>query len=108
MVEIEITKHAYDRMKERYRFKKETVDKMALTAYENGIRHGDTTGGLSKYISGRVREYPYKGSRIVIYGEIVYIFIDVVKGQKARLITAFGIPNSLKSSALGKQKKKRG
>lgn len=107
-MDIEITKHAYDRMKERYRFKKETVDRMALTAYECGIKHSETTGGLNKYISGRVREYPHKGSRIVIYGEIVYIFIDVVKGEKARLITAFGIPSNLKSSVLGKQKRKRG
>ena len=107
-MDIEITKHAYDRMKERYRFKKETVDKMALTAYENGIRHGDTTGGLYRYISGRTRGYPMKGQRVIIYGEVVYIFIDVIKGKKARLITAFEVPNNLKPSALGKQKKKRG
>ena len=51
MIRINITKHAYDRMKERLGFSKKAAARMADVAYLEGISHRETNGRLNKYIS---------------------------------------------------------
>lgn len=104
-MDIVLTKHAYDRMRERFRYNRKAAERIATKAYENGILHGETTGQLYKYISGKAYAYLKKGTKILIYGEIVYIFIE--QPEHAKLITSFHLPKSLKNAALGLQERKK-
>lgn len=49
-MELLITKHAYERARERLRWRCNALDKMAILAFDNGIKHCDTKGALNKYI----------------------------------------------------------
>ena len=54
---IKITEHAYERAKERLRFKSEVLDKMAAVAYEEGLKHSESKGLLKKYITSLFFQY---------------------------------------------------
>ena len=111
MVRIEITKHAYDRMKERLGLNKKAATRMAEIAYSDGIKHGDTNGQLYRYISSQAYAYMKKGYCLKIYGEAVYCFVngkDEETGEKkSSLVTVWTIPQNLKNQVLGLQRKKK-
>lgn len=83
-----ITKHAKKRMKQRCGVNKKSMDRIAEIAYENGLKHGELTGNLKKYVDGLYLKHK-AGNQIRLYGDKVYIFHD------KRLITVFQIPNNL-------------
>lgn len=85
---MKITDHAYDRAKDRFRWKKKTIERMAKRALENGMSHKDTKGSLRKYFSG-LWDKNKSANNIRIYGENVYLFSGVT------LITLYRIPGSL-------------
>lgn len=109
--EIVLTDHAYMRIKERMGLSKEAAVRMAERAFCDGIDHSETTGRLHKYLAGEAYKYMKPGTRIVIYGEMVYCFVRLRTTKTiencALLITVIYIPNNLKSNALGLQKRKR-
>ncbi len=112
MVRIDITKHAYDRMKERLGLSKKAANRMAEVAYAEGIRHGETNGRLYRYISAQAYPYMKKGYCLKIYGEAVYCFING-KDEEAEetitsLVTVWVIPQNLKNQVLGLQRRKKG
>lgn len=111
MVRIEITKHAYDRMKEWLGLNKKAATRMAEIAYSDGIKHGDRSGQLYRYISAQAYAYMKKGYCLKIYGEAVYCFIngrDEETDEKiSSLVTVWAIPQNLKNQVLGLQKKKK-
>lgn len=43
-----ITEHAYERAKERLKWKSKVLDKMAEKAFLEGIKHKDTKGSLMR------------------------------------------------------------
>lgn len=47
---IVVTKHAIQRGKERLSFNQATLERMAIKAFETGIKHSDTKGALKKYV----------------------------------------------------------
>lgn len=104
MTEIIITDHAYSRMKERAGFNKSAVDKMASRAFEQGICHSETKGSLNRYITSKCLAYIEQKQIIRIYGEFVYCF--TMDGDKAILITAYGIPKRLRNTVMGHRNKK--
>ena len=108
---IDITEHAYIRMKERMGLSRHAAKKTAETAFELGIKFFETRGRLKKYLLGETRTYQKIGTRVIIYGEMVYIFSDFRKmetGEEyAVLVTVWYIPNNLKNSALGLQRRKK-
>lgn len=111
MVRIEITKHAYDRMKERLGLNKKAATRMAEIAYSDGIKHGDTSGQLYRYISAQAYAYMKKGYCLKIYGEAVYCFInrkdEETDEKTSSLVTVWVIPQNLKNQVLGLQRKKK-
>ena len=88
MEELEATKHAYDRAKERLSWKKKTLDRMMRKAFEEGVTHSDTTGQLNKYITDLWFKYK-TANNIRIYGENVYLF------RFTKLITLYRLPTEL-------------
>ena len=109
--EIVLTDHAYMRIKERMGLSKESAARIAEKAFYVGIDHSETTGRLHKYLAGEAYKYKKPGTRIVIYGEMVYCFVRMrttKTGENfAVLITVIYIPNNLKNNALGLQKRKK-
>lgn len=87
--EVDITEHAYQRAKERLSLNNKALDRMAVKAYVEGIKHSDTTGKLNKYITGLWGKYK-TANNIRIYGEVIFLF------AKNRLITVYQIPNEFK------------
>lgn len=108
--EIAVTDHAYMRIKQRMGLSREAAVRMAEKAFSEGVSHSETSGRLAKYIAGKSLEYRQPGTRIIIYGEMVYCFcgarITRIGGRFGILVTVWYIPNNLKKNALGLQKRK--
>lgn len=88
MEEIEATDHAYERAKERFRWRKRTLDRMMKKAYNEGITHADTVGSLNNYITEVWAKYK-SANNIRIYGENMYLF------RFNKLITLYRLPTEL-------------
>lgn len=84
-----ITKHAYDRAKERLKWKSKVLNKMAEKAFLEGIRHKDTKGSLMRYLTKLWFNYKHCNN-VRIYGENIFLFCD------NRLITIYQLPNDLR------------
>lgn len=67
---------------------KKMAMKVAKRAFENGIKHSQTTGILHRYLS-KVYFYNNRANNIRIYGTIVYVF------RFERLITVLYVPNKI-------------
>ncbi|MBO4510889.1 MAG: hypothetical protein J5718_06055 [Lachnospiraceae bacterium] len=108
--EIAVTDHAYMRIKKRMGLSREAAVRMAEKAFDGGISHSETSGRLAKYIARKSLEYKKSGTRIVIYGEMVYCFCGARStgrgGPSGILVTVWYIPNNLKKNVLGLQKRK--
>ena len=111
MFRIDITRHAYDRMKERLGLNKKAAARMAEMAYSEGIGHGEMNGRLNKYISAQASAYMKKGYCLKIYGEAVYCFIngkdEETEEDTTSLVTVWVVPQDLRNQALGLQRKKK-
>lgn len=86
---IIITDHAYTRAKERLSLNKKALDRLALTAFQKGIKQADTVGQLQKYIAKLWFEHK-KANNIRIYGEVIYFF------SGNTLITLYLVPNEFR------------
>ncbi len=108
---MDITRHAYDRMKERLGLNKKAAARMAEMAYSEGIGHGEMNGRLNKYISAQASAYMKKGYCLKIYGEAVYCFIngkdEETEEDTTSLVTVWVVPQDLRNQALGLQRKKK-
>ena len=81
---LQITKHAYMRLKERNGWNKKTSDRMIQKVFADGLRYDNIKG----YIRIWLKEYGYSdNSDYVLYGRYIYIFKDNC------LITSFPVPN---------------
>lgn len=88
---VNVTKHAYKRMKERCGYSKSTCQRMAEKAFAEGVSHADVSGRLDKYFY-QLYCYDYSANNLRIYGEFVYVFSD------HNLVTVMLLPNDLKNS----------
>lgn len=88
MEKPEATDHAYNRAKERFSWKKKTLDRMMRKAYYEGITHADTVGTLNSYITDLWSQYE-RANNIRIYGENIYLF------RFNKLITLYRLPTEL-------------
>lgn len=86
--EIIITRHAYKRAKERLRWKKSVLRRMAQVAFEEGFTHAETKGQLRGFLDKVWLNYKVCNN-IRIYGEHVYIFAD------NRLVTIYRVQTKL-------------
>ena len=84
-----ITKHAYERSKERLNWKPSVLDKMAEKAFLEGFSHKDAKGSLKKYITKLWFSYKHSDN-VKIYGENIFFF------NKNKLITLYQLPHNLR------------
>lgn len=87
-----ITKHAKQRMKQRCGLKEKSSDRIAKKAYENGLRHGDCTGNLKKWVDSLYFRNQ-SANQIRLYSDKAYIFMN------QKLITVLQIPHNLVKEA---------
>ena len=88
----QLTQHACERGRERFRLKPASVQRMAALALEKGIRTDDTAGELHRYLFGKRAAHP--GTSLRIYGEIVFVF-----GVRDVLVTFWPLPCEFKKCA---------
>ena len=86
---IKITKHAYDRAKERLGWKKSALENTAPKAFTVGTKHTDAKSKLRKYFDGIWRKYK-NADNCRVHGEVFYLFRQNI------LITVYPVPNYLK------------
>lgn len=82
-----ISNHAYERVKERFGWSKDVLDKMMDRVFEKGISHSQTKTHLHKYISGLMLRHG--SSNVKIYGENIFFF------KRDTLTTLYRLPNEL-------------
>ena len=87
-LQLKITKHAYQRGKERLSWKRKTLERMADKAFFKGVNYPKTRGKLRRYVEELCENHGHKVS-VKIYGENLYIFKHNV------LITVYRVPNEL-------------
>ena len=84
-MDIVITEHAYDRMKERLGWNRKAGQRMANKAYTEGKTHGETRVSLHRYLDSVYLSYG-NANQMRIYGEALFIF------SGSRLITVYALP----------------
>lgn len=90
---IEITEHAFQRLKERSGLNQSAANKTAHKAYEKGLKHQECTGALYKWVTGATKTSK-KGSTFRIYGDKLWIF-NKSKGSTIKLVTVLQVPPNL-------------
>lgn len=86
---VAVTRHAKRRLKERCGVNKNSAQKMAERAFENGISFENAGEILRKYISSIYLKHDKMCNNIRIYGNTVYIF------DNQTLITVYLIPQEI-------------
>lgn len=82
------TDHAYERAKKRLGWKPKVLDRMMKKAFEKGVTHSETKGGLNKYIA-KLWFRNKNANNIRIYGENVFLFCGKT------LVTIYRLENKL-------------
>ena len=89
---MQVTHHAKDRIKERCGLPKKAIERNAVHALQNGVRHEECTGKLKKYVDWVFLSHQ-RGANIRLYSNHVYIFTSSEK-----LITVLPIPHIYKNT----------
>lgn len=87
-MEIRVSRHAEQRMRERCGLNKKSVERMAQKAFDRGIMHSQTRGKLYNWVTSKYF-VNQKANNLRIYGDYLYIFDENV------LVTVFRVPNNL-------------
>lgn len=85
---MHITKHAYERGKDRLGWKKNTLKRMTKRAWKKGLTYCDTKGQLKAFVDKKKQLYPFVDA-IRIYGENIFFF------SEGSLITLYRLDNEL-------------
>jgi len=109
-MDIILTNHAKERAKERLGLSKDAIARLAGRAFRNGVNYRDTRGQLHGYILKRINRYKSEGTNIRLYGETVFVFVDVLQNDTNEvspvLVTVFKIPKKLMNHSFAASKKK--
>jgi hypothetical protein len=89
---IRLTTHACERARQRYRWNPETLNRMALKAFKQGLKRKNTKGYLKDYLDESWERHQ-KVSHFRLYGEIIFVF------SENNLITLWPLPSQLRSLA---------
>ena len=87
-----MSKHGEDRVRERCKIPKKAIEKMTETAFQIGIKHGNTTGRLKRFLDYQWAKGNGFGA-IKLYNNKVWIF-----GDGSDLITVFELPTIYKAA----------
>lgn len=98
---VKVSRHACQRLKQRCGLKRKSVQRMADIAFEDGLRHEETSGQLNKWFSTLFMGNE-AANNIRIYGNFAYIFCDNT------LVTVLSAPKRLHNQIRGHKKRKNG
>ena len=84
---------------------KKAANRMVDIAYKSGIGKENVKGQLFRYIESKSKTYESGGNKILIYGEMVYRFVDY--DNVSVLITVYRIPNNLRNHITYQTRKSR-
>lgn len=101
---VVLTKHAYDRIREREGINKKAAERICDKAYQSGISSADVNGSLQRYMSDGDRSKNLDGFKARIYGDFVYCFLE--QGKNVVVLTAFWVPKNLRNQSLAAQRRK--
>lgn len=87
---IEVSRHAYERLHERYGLSRKAATRMAEKAFYIGMKHSDTKGQINRWITSLYFNNK-NANNIRLYGNFAYIFCNKI------LVTVLEIPNNLKN-----------
>ena len=97
---VVVTNHAKDRTRERVGLPKRVVEKNAVKAFDEGLKHGDLSGSLKRFVDGLYLQYG-RANNIRIYCGNVYLFCGNV------LVTVMPLPGKYRKTAVELMKKAR-
>lgn len=96
-----VTSHGSERMRERMGLNKKSLDEVCNKALSRGIKHGDTSGALRKYLDGIYMSHRHSNNTR-IYNHKVFVFNGEI------LITVLNLPNRFKGQVNNINKRKEG
>lgn len=86
---IEVSKHALERLKKRCGLNRKAAIATARKAFAEGVQHKDTRGRLNRYLSKLFLEYK-TANNIRVHGLYIYLFCGHT------LVTVLHVPNQLR------------
>lgn len=86
VIELSISKHAYERMKQRNGWNKKAADRMLNRVYFDGIRPEEVKGYLKNWINNKADAFDDE-REFVLFGEKLYIFCN------GTMLTVLPIPS---------------
>ena len=108
---VYVTRHGYERMKERMGWDKNAARRMSQKAYEEGVGIKNVNGSLQKFIESKDEYYP-ENNIIRIYGNTVYCYGIAQFGEDMStsfltLVTVYPLPKKYNAQANGYQRRAR-
>lgn len=89
-MDVIVTDHADDKLKERLGLPKSARVKAAQRAFDNGKRHSDAVGSLKRYLDGCWLRHK-QANNVRLHAEHIWFFAD------ERLVTVYEIPKRLRA-----------
>lgn len=83
--EIHITKHAYNRARQRLRWKKTSLTRMFRKSLDQGLCQTHFSGDFGRYLREKLQEGS-RANRLLIYGEVLFLL------HNNTLITLYQLP----------------
>ena len=105
-----VTRHGYDRMKERMGLGKKATERMIVKVYNEGLSCQELEDANLKEYMHRKGSDPASTKSFKIYGQSLYCFATKhqVNGiDEVCLITTFPLPRKLRNAATDQQKRLR-
>ena len=87
---IEVSEHAHERLKERLGLPKSAHLRMAQKAFKEGKHHADAKGKLKRYLDGCWLRYRHCNN-VRLHGENIWFFADHI------LVTVYEIPRHMRA-----------
>ena len=78
-----VSKHAYERLRERNGWNRKTCNRMISRIYESGVRSKNVKGYLHIWLKNHIED----NCEYVIYGQNLFVFSNKI------LVTAYPVPN---------------
>ena len=96
---VQMTRHSVKRGRERIGIPKASCERNAQKALDLGVTHGETRGGLNRYLTS-IYFNNERVNNIRVYNRFVYLF------SGSKLVTVMALPKKYHDAADKLQKKK--
>jgi hypothetical protein len=94
-----ITRHAYERARERLNWSERTLERMLERVHWLGITSGRCSAAVRRFLESKVREETSQGGGVyaVIHGEVLFIFRRTSAEGCSTLVTLYLLPAQLRA-----------